>query len=119
MPASDNHNGRPHHQKVQVQTPNAPNAEVASRAAVCIGILVHNELKESLAAHLSNDQIAELDPLICNAIYTGFYAMMTAPDDHAARVYTDYAERAVPGYWKPPKLTEHYLEFVKLVEDNQ
>jgi len=57
MPASDNHNGRPHHRKAQA--PNAQNAEVASRAAVCIGILVHNELKEALAAHLSDDQMAE------------------------------------------------------------
>jgi hypothetical protein len=100
----------------QQPKPRKSTIEATKRMAMCIALLVRNEMENFHVANLSNAQMAELNPLIRNAIFTGVYAYMIAEDDEAASTYVATNERSVPDYWEPPQFTRSYLEWVTLLE---
>ena len=83
---------------------------------MCIALMVRYELEGFHVAHLSDEQMAELNPLIRNAIFTGLYAFMTAEDDEASQKYIDFYKGGVPRYWEQPELTEDYLAVVEMTK---
>ena len=106
-------------QPAQPQTPDESSVAYATRAAMCIAYMVRNEMEAFHVAHLSDDQMAKLNPLIRNAIFTGLYAYMTAGHNEASAEFIAHHAAGVPRYWEPPVLTEDYLGVVELVEERR
>ncbi len=70
-----------------------------------IAMEVRNEMEDFHCAHLSDEEMAELNPIIRNAIYTALYAL-THQDEEWCRGAVGFSERLIPSYWEEPELTE-------------
>jgi len=75
--------------------------------AKCIAMVVRNAMEDFHVRHLSDPQMAELNPIIRNAIYTALYAMKHS-DDPEANEFMRFAERLIPPYWESPQLLANY-----------
>jgi hypothetical protein len=65
------------------------------RCAKYIAMVVRNAMEDFHCRHLSDEQMAELNPIIRNAIYTALYAYHSEKDSKAA---DPFRQRA----WKVP-----------------
>lgn len=72
--------------------------------AKILAMVVRNAMEDFHCEHLSQAQMAELNPIIRNAIYTGLQAMWYYKKSEKARYFVDYHLQAVPDYWEPPTL---------------
>ena len=75
--------------------------------AKCIAMVVRNAMEDFHVGCLSDAQMAELNPIIRNAIYTALYAMRHN-DDPEANEFMRFAERLIPSYWEPPRFLANY-----------
>ena len=53
--------------------------------------------------HLTDEQMAELNPIIRNAIATTLYAIWHEEDGLAARAHAAWHEMSVPNDWERPR----------------
>ncbi len=80
-------------------------------AAKFIAMVVRNAMEDFHVHHLSDAQMAELNPLIRNGIYTALHAM-EHQDDAGANGFIEFTRKMIPTYWEPPQLLEDYLALV-------
>lgn len=85
--------------------------------AMYIAIVVRNDMENFHVAHLSDAQMAELNPIIRNAIYTALHVLKFYDKDAAAKAFADSANRNIPDYWEPPQITDDFKELVKFLRD--
>lgn len=104
-----------------VNLPDSP----TKRRAMFIAMFIRNEMENFHADHLSDAQMAELNPLIRNAVFTalhawehvgdvegivaatehfGSFAMLDWPEPHGRTV--GYHLGMVPDYWEEPVFTQ-------------
>jgi hypothetical protein len=76
--------------------------------AKCIAMVVRNAMEDFHGKHLSDAQMAELNPIIRNAIYTALHAMEHS-DEAGAKGFMDFTKMLIPAYWEPPQLLADYL----------
>lgn len=76
--------------------------------AMYIAINVRNNLEDFHVEHLTDAQMAVLNPLIRDAIYTALVAFREADRNDGARRFVDLSFRMIPKYWEPPKQLEDY-----------
>ena len=69
-----------------------------------IAIVVRNAMEDFHCAHLSDEQMKELNPIIRNAIYTAIYAYETHKQSNRSESFVDYHFRSIPKYWEEPEL---------------
>lgn len=81
-----------------------------------IAMVVRDEMEDFHCAHLSDTEMAELNPLIRNAICTALHALKLSKNAIPAQRYVNDTVRAIPDYWEEPRLTEDFLIFVALSE---
>ena len=76
--------------------------------AMYIAMVVRNAMEDFHCEHLSDEQMAELNPLIRNAIYTALWALHEAGNTGRkamlARAFVAYNRMLIPKYWEPPVL---------------
>jgi len=60
--------------------------------------------KDFHCKHLSDEQMAELNPIIRNAIYTTIYAFESWKDSRMAEVLLDFHCMSIPKSWDEPEL---------------
>ncbi len=80
-------------------------------------MLVRNELEDFHVQHLTDEQMAILNPIVRNAIYSALtlFAKATAgtPQEQEAAAYgLEFLEACVPSYWEPPQLTDDVAQLL-------
>ena len=87
--------------------------------AMYIAMVVRNAMEDFHCEHLSDEQMAELNPLIRNAIYTALWALHEAenaePESKTfpARAFVTYTRLLIPEYWELPE-----LDFKEIMDDD-
>jgi len=69
-------------------------------AALAIASYVRNEMEDFHCEHLSDEQMAQLNPIIRNAIGTAIYALTKYSENETCQSLIDHARRFVPHYWE-------------------
>jgi predicted DNA-binding protein YlxM (UPF0122 family) len=92
-----------------------PNAEQC--LAMLIAMHVRNAMEDFHVEHLSDSQMAELNPIIRNAIYDMLWAMSdrvekSAVERKVAAELINFQRMLLPNYWEQPQLTEEVIELV-------
>lgn len=78
--------------------------------ATYLAMVVRNAMEKFHSAHLSDEQMAELNPIIRNAIYTGLYAHETRKQSDRSSRFIDEHLRAIPPYWEEPAFLPGFRE---------
>jgi len=84
---------------VQDRAVQACTREVATHVAV----VVRNAMEGSHSKHLSDQQMAELNPIIRNAIFTALYARETATSLPRSKEFILSQTMYIPEYWEEPR----------------
>src|SRR5262245_30433086 len=88
------------------------------QVANVIAMVIRNAMEDFHAAHLSDAQMRELNPIIRNAVFTALQAMHDAARSEAARQFLSFHAAMIPRYWEPPELLEDYLEAARRKHKN-
>lgn len=88
--------------------------EETRRYALYVAMAVRNAMEDFHATHLSDAQMAELNPIIRNAICTALHATDTITSSQAARSFFEFTVQMIPASWEPPQLTESYRTLIEL-----
>jgi hypothetical protein len=85
--------------------------EYFKEKAQVVAFMVRRNIEDFHAKHLSDDQMAELNPLIRDAIYTALITFFefeggTEPDEsyERAKQEIEFCMKMIPSYWEEPKL---------------
>lgn len=78
--------------------------------AMIIAMTVRNAMEDFHVQNLTDAQMAELNPIIRNAIATALHARTNILHHRAARDFLGFQERLIPNYWEAPELLDDYLE---------
>lgn len=89
------------------------------RMALYIAQVVRDEMEGFYAEHLSDEQMAELDPIVRDAIYTALYAAeQAAQGSREAEMWMNFHNRW-PKHWQPPELIDDYTASVALLKEDE
>jgi len=83
--------------------------------AMYIAMVVRNALEDFHVAHLNDDQMKELNPIIRNAIATALHADEHFAVSAVAQAYVGFAVHLIPDYWEEPVLLQDFVEVVRLL----
>jgi hypothetical protein len=75
-------------------------------------MVVRNALEDFHARHLSDAQMAELNPLIRNAVFTAVHAINSLRTSRAAEEFVNFHRGLIPSYWERPVLLDDFQEMV-------
>jgi hypothetical protein len=78
--------------------------------ALIVAMTVRNAMEDFHVDNLTDAQMAELNPIIRDAIATALHARTNALRHRAARDYLEFQERLLPNYWEAPELLDDYVE---------
>jgi hypothetical protein len=87
-----------------------PDANNNQLTALFIAMVVRNAMEEFHGKYLSDTQMAELNPIIRNAIYTALFAIDRRHSDQRAREYISHHYKMIPSYWELPKLIDEFAD---------
>jgi len=87
--------------KVSVDTENS---------ALYIAMAIRNAMEAFHIAHLTDEQMKALNPIIRNAVCTALHAVRNYDRSSAAREFVDFTTRTIPRYWERPVLLDDYLQ---------
>jgi len=91
---------------------NKEEEEDDKRTAKYIAMVVRNEMEDFHCAHLSDKQMAELNPIIRNAIYTALVSLLESSKSNSkAMAFVRFHFKMIPKYWEEPKLSSEFEEF--------
>ncbi|MCU0431817.1 MAG: hypothetical protein MUC87_00010 [Bacteroidia bacterium] len=71
-----------------------------------VAIIVRNNMEDFHVKHLSDTQMAELNPLIRNGIYDALFALSLSGMNTFGSDFIKQAIRCIPSYWEEPVLSE-------------
>jgi hypothetical protein len=95
-----------------VVTPRLNDSE--KQTAKIIAMVVRNALEDFHCAHLTDEQMKELNPIIRNGIATALHMLANMGIDDAARKAFDFTAMSVPRYWEDPVLMDDYVQLHKM-----
>ena len=72
--------------------------------AKIIAVIVRNNMENFHIEHLTDAQMAELNPLIRNGIYSGLMLFFGAANPGGSDASIEQYLRVVPSYWEEPEL---------------
>ena len=84
-----------------------------------IAITVRNAMEGFHVAHLSDQQMKELNPIIRNAVFTALHAQANAEDNEGSRVYVQFQGHLIPEYWEDPVLLEEYERLMTATQERK
>jgi hypothetical protein len=83
--------------------------KVTKDVAMIVAGTVRNAMETFHVKHLTDEQMAELNPIIRNAIATALYAFLNQ-DDPRCRYFVQFQQMLIPDYWEPPELLSDLTE---------
>ena len=78
-----------------------------------IAMAVRNAMENFHCKHLTDEQMAELNPLIRDAIYTALWAEANYEDSEECRQFVNFQIFAIPKYWELPKFWKRFLSSLR------
>jgi hypothetical protein len=82
-------------------------SELDRSMATYLAMVVRNEMEDFHCVNLSDKQMAELNPIIRNAIYTGLaMARAAQKGSPVAKTFVAFQAKMIPEYWEPPEFTD-------------
>ncbi len=78
-----------------------------------IAMVIRNAMEDFHCAHLTDDQMKELNPIIRNAVCTALHAFNNYEKTDAAARFVDFNFCVIPKYWENPELLDDYVEMWK------
>ena len=75
-----------------------------------IAMVIRNAMEDFHCAHLTDDQMKELNPIIRNAVCTALHAFNNYEKTDAAARFVDFNFRMIPRYWEDPELLDDYVQ---------
>ena len=79
-----------------------------------IAMIVRNEMEDFHVAHLSDKQMAELNPLVRKGIYNALFALANYDTDKYFAEFIHHHGSAIPKYWEDLELLPKF----KLIIEN-
>jgi hypothetical protein len=73
-------------------------------AATVAAMVVRNAMEDFHAEHLTDEQMAALNPIIRDAIYTALYAIQHGETEPWCQRFFEHHLRMIPPYWEAPEL---------------
>jgi hypothetical protein len=73
-------------------------------AAAVTAMVVRNAMEDFHCEHLTDEQMAELNPIIRNAIYTALYVIHHTETEPWCQRYFERHLKMIPPYWEDPEL---------------
>jgi hypothetical protein len=83
------------------------------QAAMLMATVVRNDMEDFRSAYLSEVQMASLDPIIRNALYTALHAMKRMNTSAPARDFVRFHTMCIGTDWEPPTLTQEFAPMRK------
>jgi hypothetical protein len=77
-------------------------------AALVVSMSIRNAMEDFHCDHLSDEQMAELNPIIRNAVLTALYSLQS--EDPRCVLYRNFQDRLIPDYWELPELLPELTE---------
>lgn len=74
------------------------------RPFMYVAMAVRNAMESFHHDHLTDEQMAELNPIIRNAIATAYYALRHM-EDPRCESFVNFQNRLIPDYWELPEIT--------------
>lgn len=94
-----------------------------SKDAMYVAMCVRNAMEDFHHRHLGDRQMAELNPIIRNAIYTALFVLRSAGDDlnvaAACTYHHAFQTMLIPDYWEAPEHTSEFSELLKLLREKK
>lgn len=87
--------------------------ERTKNMALGFAMVVRNAMEGFHAKHLSDKQMAELNPIIRNALYTALHATVKYDESRGSRVFVNFHNNLIPDYWEKPELLKEFVLIVK------
>jgi len=88
----------------------APHASEETKKLACyIAMVIRNAMEDFHTAHLSDEQMKQLNPIIRNAVCTALHAFENYEDSPQARQCVDFNFMLIPKYWEKPELLSDYV----------
>jgi hypothetical protein len=81
-----------------------------------IAMVVRNAMEDFHCRNLSDDQMAELNPIIRNAICTALHAAERGAKSPGAAAFVAFHQRSIPKYWEQPVLLEDFVAMESMLE---
>ena len=81
-------------------------AETASYVAMAI----RNALEGFHAEHLTDEQMAQLNPILRDAVATALYALAHREEDPRCAAFVMFQRMLIPDYWERPELLPSLTE---------
>lgn len=79
--------------------------EQLEQRAMFLAMCVRNAIEDVHATGAISDlTMAEINPLIRNAIYTGLVAIDEFPMSRESVAFVQFTRALIPAYWEPPKI---------------
>ena len=75
-----------------------------------IAMVIRNAMEDFHCAHLTDDQMKELNPIIRNAVCTALHAFNNYEKADDAARFVDFNFRMIPKYWEDPELLNDYVQ---------
>ncbi len=73
-------------------------------AAAVTAMVVRNAMEDFHAEHLTDEQMAALNPIIRDAVYTALYAIQHGDAEPWCQRYFEHHLKMIPPYWEAPQL---------------
>lgn len=80
-----------------------------SEIAILIAAAIRNAMEDFHGKHLSDEQMAELNPIIRNAVFTTLTAMrLSIHGNQSAKQFMNFTHQTIPPYWEQPVLLQRF-----------
>ncbi len=93
-------------------------SEQSKWAAMFIAKIVRDGMEDFHIEHLSDQQMAELNPIIRNAIAAALHVLERSTDPRVQPVFA-LTLQSIPEYWEPPVLPDDFVALLKKFEEEQ
>lgn len=99
-----------------IQTGDAQNLKVISKL---ISIAVRDGIEDFHVKYLNDEQMAELNPLICDAIYNLLFAISGSESNINCARYVQYNAIRIPDYRYEPELEKDFQDLLQVSSEVQ
>jgi len=78
-----------------------------------VSMVIRNAMEDFRIKHLSDEQMAELNPTIRNAVYTALHSIHTMKDNENVLKFVELHSKSIPSYWEEPTLLDDYAQLIR------
>lgn len=85
-----------------------PSREISAET-MFVAMVIRNAMEDFHTKHLSDAQMAELNPIIRNAVATALDVYAKRDQHPGAALFYQFNAAMIPDFWEPPRFLDDYL----------